>query len=211
MPAPLDGIVLAGGRSRRLGVDKAALVFGGRTLLEIVVERLAGVCRNVVVACGRTENEGLPALPVRYVSDDIPGQGPLAGLQAGLRAIENEFALVVACDMPFLNPNLLVYMAALPRSYEALVPKAERWHPLHAVYARSSLPAVDRLLAEGRNSMEELLSRLKVRTLTEDEIYRHDPKGLSLFNLNGPADLKFARARWKRLERRTVGPAAAGR
>jgi molybdopterin-guanine dinucleotide biosynthesis protein A len=212
MGEPLDGIVLAGGQSRRLGLDKAGLVFGGRPLLEIVVERLAGVCQDVVVACGRIDQEGRPALPVRQVSDSIPGRGPLAGLQAGLSAVRSEFALVMACDMPFLSPGLLTYMAGLPRRFEALSPLVDgRWHPLHAIYARSCLPAIEQLLAEGRNSVEELLSRLRVQALTEDELHRHDPEGLSLFNLNGPRDLKRARALWKRLERRTIGPAAAAR
>ncbi len=199
MAGPLSGVVLAGGASRRLGVDKATLSFGGRPLLEIVVEKLAAVCAEVIVACGSRAGGDKPPLPVRFVEDPIPGQGPLAGVQAALTAAPAEFALVVACDMPFLDPRLLAYMAGLPRRYQALVPRVGgRWHPLHAIYARSCLPIIDSLLAQGGNSLEELLSRLDVQALSEDELLRHDPQGLSLFNLNDDRDLARARAIWKR-------------
>ena len=198
MARPLSGIVLAGGASRRLGVDKAGLTFGGRPLLEIIVERLSAVCSEVIVACGSQTVGERPALPVRFVKDPIAGQGPLAGVQAGLAAAEADFCLVVACDMPFLNPALLAYMAGLPRRYQALVPQfGGRWHPLHAVYARSCLPTVESLLAQGGSSVEELLSRLDVRALSEEELRRHDPEGLGLFNLNDAQDLTRASALWR--------------
>lgn len=200
---PLDGIVLAGGRSRRLGIDKARITFGRRPLLELVVERLAPICREVVVA-GREPPRGrLARLPCRFVPDLFPGgQGPLAGLHAGLRATRSDFALVVACDMPFLNSRLLAHMASLPRRYQALVPRAGgRWHPLHAVYARSCLPLVEEMLVLGFRSMEALLSRLEVLPLGEEELRRFDPEGLSLFNLNDRPALARARTLWRRAAR----------
>ncbi len=193
--ADLTGIVLAGGRSLRLGTDKAGLTFEGRYLLETVIERLSGVCSEVLVASGRSAEGRKTPRPVRFVADLAPGRGPLAGVQAGLAAATAEFALVVACDMPFLNPHLLSYMASLPRRYQALVPRAAgRWHPAHAIYARSCLPVIEELLAKRNSSMRELLSRLDVRELPEKELRRYDPEGLSLFNVNEPQDLVRARA-----------------
>ena len=198
MPGPLSGVVLAGGSSRRLGVDKATLTFDGRTLLEIVAERVSAVCVEVIVACGSRSIEQWRGAPVRFVADAIPGQGPLAGLQAGLTAAREEFALVVACDMPFLSPRLLGYMAALPRRYDALVPLVDgRWHPAHAIYARACLPVIEELLAQGGNKMEDLIDRLRVQPLSEDEVRRSDPETLSLFNLNTRRDLARARALWQ--------------
>ena len=199
MAEPLSGVILSGGSSRRLGVDKASLIFDGRPLLEIVIERLSAVCREVIVASGSRGAGDWPGSPVRFVNDAVPGQGPLAGVQAGLAAATAEFALVVACDMPFLNPGLLTYMAGLPRRYQALVPlTSDGWHPTHAVYARTCLPVIEALLAQGSNSMEALLSRLAVQALSEEELRRHDPEGLSLFNVNDPQDLARARAIWER-------------
>ncbi len=198
MAEPLSGIVLAGGGSRRLGTDKAKLTFGGRTLLEIIVDRLSSVCQEIVVATGPRSAQDITKLNLQVVEDSVPGAGPLAGVQAGLTATTTEFSLVVACDMPFLSRDLLEYMAGLPRRYQALVPlAADGWHPLHAVYARSSLPAMEALLGQGIYSMEELRSRLRVQALSEKELRQHDPHGLSLFNLNNSQDLARAQAIWK--------------
>ncbi len=196
----LDGVVLAGGRSRRLGLDKALVRFGGTPLLRIVVERVAQVCREVVVAVDRLDRyEGL-ALPARLVADESPGLGPLSGLQVGLRTCRTEHVLVAACDLPFLNVELLRHMARLPRSYQALVPWRDgRWQPLHAIYALSCLEVVEAMAAGGGASMAELLERLNVRRLDEEEMDRLDPDGLSLVNLNERSDLDRARGLWKRL------------
>lgn len=199
MAAPLSAIVLAGGASRRLGQDKAALSFGGRPLLHIVIERISAVCRQIIVAGARGRPDG--SLPVTFVEDDVPDQGPLAGLHAGLAAASADFVLVVACDMPFLNTRLLAYMASLPRDYQALVPRlGGRQHPLHAIYAHSCLPVIESLRAQGCNSMGDLLARAGVRELAEEEVRRLDPEGLSLFNLNNRADLDLARSIWKERE-----------
>ena len=196
---PLDGIVLAGGKSRRLGVDKALLSLGGAPLLQTVVQRVSQVCPRVIVAVDRPGRYRRLRLPVRFVADASAGLGPLAGLQSGLQACSTAHALVVACDLPFLNVDLLRYMAGLPRSYQALVPRsAGREHPLHAVYARSCLPEVDALLAAGGGSMQELLDRLDVRWLDERDLRRFDPDGLSLLNLNEEPDLERARVIWER-------------
>lgn len=200
---PLDGLVLAGGRSRRLGLDKGLVRFGGVPLLRIVVERAAQVCQEVVVAVDRPDRYEGVGLPARLVADETPGLGPLSGLQVGLRTCRTEHVLVAACDLPFLNVELLRHMASLPRSYQALVPWRDgRWQPLHAIYARSCLEAVDMMAAVGGGSMEELLARLQVQRLREEEIDRLDPDGLSLLNLNDRSDLDRARELWKRLSGR---------
>lgn len=204
MAAPLTGIVLAGGRSRRLGRNKAALDFGGRPLLHIVCERVAQVCPQVVVAASAGGAPHQPPPGVEVVRDEQPGQGPLAGMQAGLRVAAFDYALVVACDMPFLSPALLRYMAGLPRDYQALVPEWQgQRHPLHAVYSRTCLPIIDALLNQGRRSVEELLARVDVRPLREGEIRQWDADGLSLFNLNDAQDLEEAQKRWR------CGPASS--
>ncbi len=197
---PLDGVVLAGGRSRRLDLDKALLRFGDAPLLKIVVDRVTRVCDRVVVAVDRLERYQELRLSARFVADATPGLGPLSGLQSGLRACGAKHVLVVACDLPFLNVNLLRFMANLPRFYQALVPWSEgRWQPLCAIYARSCLELVDATVAAGGGSIQQLLERLDVQRLDEEEMRRLDPQGLNFLNLNERSDLDKAWQMWERL------------
>jgi molybdopterin-guanine dinucleotide biosynthesis protein A len=199
---PLDGVVLAGGSSRRLGLDKALLRFGDAPLLQIVVDRITQVCDHVVVAVDRPERYQELRLSANLVADASPGLGPISGLQSGLQASDAEHILVVACDLPFLNVELLRFMADMPRSYQALVPRSEgRWQPLCAIYARSCLKVVDAMVSAGGGSIHQLLERLDVQQLDEEEMRRLDPQRLSFLNLNERSDLESARAIWKRLRR----------
>ena len=194
----VSGIVLAGGKSRRLGTDKALLEFDGKTLLEITVERLREVTTDVLIACGRGKRPGWPTVDAKMVLDRSEDRGPLAGLEAGLRAMANEAAVVVACDMPFLNPALLVHLAGRLEGHAAVVPMIDgRHHALHAVYSRRCLPSVEDLLLKG-GSVRDLLAAVDTRVVPETEVLEIDPDALSCFNLNAPEDFEKARAAWVR-------------
>ena len=112
---PVTGIVLAGGRSRRLGRDKAVEPFGGQPLIRRVIDRIAPLTDEiVVVVANAARGEALPLAPEHRVALDLyPEGGSLGGIFSGLTAAANPWGLVVACDMPFLNPNLLAYMLDL--------------------------------------------------------------------------------------------------
>src|SRR5574341_1903249 len=188
----VSGIVLAGGESKRLGAEKALLDFGGTTLLELTVERLREVTADIVIACVRGKRSSWPSVDAHMVLDRTEGRGPLAGLDAGLRAITNESAVVVACDMPFLNPALLALLAGRLETHAAVVPMVDgRYHALHAVYSQRCLPLVEDLLLK-RGSMRDLLAVVDTKVVAEVEVREVDPAGLSCFNLNIPADLEAA-------------------
>jgi len=192
---PVAALVLAGGRSRRLGQDKALLeLWPGVPLLARVVRTVSRLCPEVVVVVDAPERYAHLGLPVRWAVDALPGQGPLAALVGGLETVAASHALTVACDLPFLCPPLLAHMLDLPRDYEALVPRWRgRWQPLHAVYARSCLPVARRLLAAGERNLHALLSYLRVRPLPPREIRPYDPLGLSFFDIDTPHRLRRAR------------------
>ncbi len=194
------GIVLAGGKSQRMGADKARLVTkDGRPLILSVVEALKGVCSEVVVVTDVPGRYADLALPARHVTDIVPDRGPMGGLHAGLMVIEAPCALTVACDMPFLNPRLLHYMTALPKDYQALVPNiGGRWQPLHAIYTKACLTTVEYLLDRGALALTDLLKRVRLRALPFATARRFDPLGLSFVNLNEPDDLMRARAAGER-------------
>lgn len=197
MSASVGAIVLAGGSSRRMGTDKALLRLGGRTLIEIVVQTLLGITSDVVVAAGQLPRPGWPRLGVPLVADRVPGRGPAAGLDAGLRAVQAGSAVVVACDMPFLNTNLLRRLIAELGSFDAVVPVCGgRRQPLHAVYSRSCLPALDQILEAG-GSLNDLLARVRTRVLAEEEVWRIDPDGLSCTNVNDPLEWERVQSLWE--------------
>jgi molybdopterin-guanine dinucleotide biosynthesis protein A len=195
--AELTGVVLAGGESRRMGRDKASLTVCGRQLLRTVVERLAAVTDEVIVASSRHHREEWPRLPATFVEDETPGGGPLAGLQAGLRAARRDHVLLVACDMPFLSLPLLRALRDHRPECDAFVPRVgSRWQPLHGIYSRSCLAAIDRLLLQDRASLHELLSAVQTRVVPPHLLRLYDPEGLSFFNLNYPTDCELARSAW---------------
>ncbi len=189
------GIVLAGGRSARLGHDKLTEIFGERTLVEMVVDCLSPLVEEVViVTAGARVMPQFGERPVRVVTDLLPGKGPLMGLYTGLKQSRSGLNLVVAADMPFLSAGLLCHMLEVANGYDAVVPRiADQIEPLHAVYAVSCLPHIEAMLAESQLSVYRLSPRLTARYLEEDEVDAIDPERRSFFNINTEDDLRRAR------------------
>jgi len=195
----ISGIILAGGRSSRLGKDKVFEVIGKETLIERAVRQLAELDEldELIVVTSERVAPLLDAfrLRARIVKDVHIGQGPMGGLHAGLLAAGNDYSLVVACDLPFLNQGLLRYMIGLRRGYDMVVPRVSGMiEPLHAVYSKSCLPAIERRLNEGRSMVYSLLEGVRVRFVEQEEVEKFDPKRLSFFNINSTADIEKARA-----------------
>ncbi len=145
-------IVLNGGRSARFGSDKAAIPLGGgRTLLEAILDLLGGIFDQVLVV-GRPETAPPHPALWRAVADEVPGSGPLGGIHSGLKAMTKPLGFVVACDMPRLDPSVIRRQLAVARrsGADAVVPTWDGYlEPLHAVYSRRCLGAIERKLAEG--------------------------------------------------------------
>ncbi len=183
MHESITGLILAGGASRRFGTDKARATVGGRTMIARVFEAVSAVTDEALVSVGAGgEDYGLSA---RVVEDAVPGAGPLAGLEAGLRACRTPWLLVVACDMPFLTPEALeaVTRARAP-GLDAVVARTPdgRLQPLCACYATAIRPVVEERLRSGRRSMHGLLEHLgAVRVVPLPEA--------PLRNVNRPGDL----------------------
>jgi molybdopterin-guanine dinucleotide biosynthesis protein A len=184
-------IVLAGGRSTRMGRDKASLPFRGETLLARVLRAVRPeVSEVVVVARPRQALPDLPRLPdlvVRVAHDETPDLGPLGGLVAGLRALEAPVAYASSCDVPALSPAFV--RAVLDAMGEADVAMAEaqgRLHPLAAAYRRSVLPHVEALLSAGRRRPVDLLERVPHVRIPEAVLRAVDPDLASLDNVNTP-------------------------
>lgn len=197
--AAITAVILAGGRSRRLGRDKAVEPFADEPLLCRVIRRAAaGVNANagdvVVVVADPARAAALPLEPEqRTAVDAFPGCGPLGGIYTGLTAARTEWSLAVACDLPFLSVPLLRYMARLRDGVDIVAPVVNgRPEPTHALYSRRCRPAIAARLQAGRLKTANLFSDVTVRYVDETEIRRFDPELLSFFNINRPADLARA-------------------
>jgi molybdenum cofactor guanylyltransferase len=198
MATELTGIILAGGQSKRLGFDKTALRVGGRTLLERTVELLAGLCTSVVIVSNAPEKHA--HAQARLVGDLYPGKGVLGGIYSGLVVAPTDYSIVVAADMPLLNPHLLSYLASLaPGSLapgnDVVIPLvAGQAEPLHAVYGQACLePMRRRLLSAEPPRVISFFPEVTVRYVTASDMSAADPGLLSLFNINTPEDLGEAR------------------
>lgn len=156
-----SAVVLAGGRSSRLGVDKASVPVGGRRLLDRVLSVLTNCFADVVVV-GRTGSDEACG-PVRFVQDETPGLGPLGGLYTGLGVVEHGRALAVGCDMPFINRGVLEELLAQDGGADATVARmAGRAQPLLAVYDRRVRSVARRVLDSGDRSLMALLRAIDV-------------------------------------------------
>ena len=195
MPKAISSILLAGGKSSRMGKDKARLKLDGRLMvLQGIARKLLTISDEVIVATDGRRYKNLN-VRVKWVDDVYPGAGSLVGLYSGLKEASSDYALVVACDMPFLNLELLRYMIALPRDYDILTPRlGDKIEPLHAIYSRNCLPAIARLLEAGHKKIVDLFSKVRVRYLSQEVVERYDPEHHSFFNINTPDQLAEARA-----------------
>jgi molybdenum cofactor guanylyltransferase len=188
-------IILAGGRSTRLGRDKAGETMRGRSLLQRVMDRLDGLVDEyvVVTAIGQHLPSVFASRPIAFVEDAYPETGPLGGVYTGIASMQAPTALAVACDMPLLRPALLRGLLRLVPGRDAVVPLNNGLpEPLCAAYTASCLPAIEAQLAAGSFKMTGFFDAVDVRYVEPAEWQRFDPEGLSFFNVNDEADLRRA-------------------
>jgi molybdopterin-guanine dinucleotide biosynthesis protein A len=193
--AETTAIVLAGGKSSRMGRPKALLPFGNEPLIAHIVRALQRLFGEIVVVAAPEQE--LPALPVNLVRDDIAHQGPVGGIYYGLKASQSEFAFVTSCDVAFLNARLISYLVSQIANYDVVVPYwEERFQPLQAVYRRSVLPLLEGQLERSELRPVYLFDKVRTCKIAADEIRRLDPEGLSFLNMNSPEDYAQALQRW---------------
>ena len=190
-------IVLAGGRSSRLGKAKHNETIAGRSLIERTIDKLSLLSTEILIVISERQSKSAfnSYSPAKTVVDLYPGKGPLAGIYTGLVHSSNSCNLAVACDMPFLNADLLHYMIDLSADFDIVIPRIGDYRePLHAIYSQACLHPMEGLLDEGNRKISDLLDLVRVKYVERDEIERFDPLHLSFFNINTGADLERARA-----------------
>lgn len=196
MQAPVTGVILAGGGSRRMGSNKAFLELGGRPMIAVVAERLRAIAQEVLIAADETYL--YRPFADRCVPDQFPGVGTLGGIHAGLSAASHELVLVVGCDMPFIDADVAGwFVAAAQRKPEAdvvILRRGEWVEPLHAVYRQSCRPAMEQAIRAGRRRVVSFFDQVRVRYVAPAEIAHLDGELESFRNINTPEE-------WQRLLR----------
>ena len=199
MSTPFTLALLAGGKSSRMGRDKAFIPLAGKPIIERILERTADLGQaETILITNRPKAYAHLGLPM--FQDILPEKGALGGIYTAIARSAHPYTLTLACDMPFVNPHLLRYMLALRDAidgtpWDVIVPRVYG-HPqgLHAIYAQTCLRPIRMQLETGNLRVIDFYDVMRVRYLTHAEYAPLDPRGLSFFNINTPEDLQTAEA-----------------
>ncbi|MBI3913623.1 MAG: molybdenum cofactor guanylyltransferase [Chloroflexi bacterium] len=218
----VSAIILAGGQSRRMGRDKAFIEFAGAPLIQHVLACVQPLCAETIIVAN--DPDAYARFSARVVADAYPGKGSLGGIFSGLQAAREPYALAVACDMPFLNADLLCFLISLAPQFDVVIPRApdpsgktprgarsekdaakiphgdqpiakeSNLHPLHAIYSKKCLASIEARLQADDLRMIGFHADVRVRIVEPGEVDRFDPEHWSFFNMNTPEDLGLARS-----------------
>lgn len=185
--------ILAGGQSLRMGANKALVRVGGRPIIERIIERVEPLGDELVIITNTPADFAYLDLPVH--TDLIPGKSTLGGVYTAIAKTRHDHTLVVSCDAPFLNPDLLCYLIGLRHGFDAVVPLNREGYPqsLHTVYGKACLDPIHRRIIADRLRVIGFFPDVRIREVTPAEIDPFDPERLSFVNVNTPEDLEAAR------------------
>jgi molybdopterin-guanine dinucleotide biosynthesis protein A len=195
----VTGVIQAGGRSTRMGGrPKALLELDGRRIIERVLDAVVPVVDDVLIVTNTPELYSYLSVPL--VADAYPEHGSLGGIFTGLAAAPGEAAFTVACDMPFLHPEVARLVVARAGEGDVVIPRVgEQYETLHAVYAKACLPHIEARLRENRLKIVGFFGDVRVVEVSEAEVARHRPPEIVFMNVNTPDELERARALASRL------------
>ena len=182
----MTSIILAGGKSSRLGRNKALQVIDGKSLIQRVIDRLAMLSTEIIIVTAHgKEIPCYSTVEIKTVADIYPEKGPLVGIYSGLVSSSGSRAIAVGCDTPFLSVSLLKYMTQICSVYDVVVPRVKnKLEPLCAVYSKNCSGPIQKLLEQNELKIDKLFSMVKVKYVEEDVVNRFDLKHLSFFNIN---------------------------
>jgi molybdopterin-guanine dinucleotide biosynthesis protein A len=191
MISACTAVILTGGDSRRMGQDKAALLFGEDSLLQHVITLVQPLFGDVIISVRQPRTE----ITLPQVCDNPAHRGPLAGLAAGLQRTKTPWVFAVACDMPFIERAVIERLAQFREGHQAVVPMVQGYpQPLLAYYSADCLAEMLACLnGDGKHSLRELLDRLQVRYVSEDELLMADSALRSFVDLDTPEDVMKAK------------------
>ena len=185
--AGVTGVILAGGNSSRMKSNKALLPFQGELFIERIYQQLASIFPDILLVTNKPELYDF--LPCTKVADIYPGMGSLAGIHAGLCNSKTPYIFVVACDMPLVNTSLIKRLVSAINGQDVVMPEGSGGlEPLHAIYGKEALPALEESLSKGKVKIVDCCERLRSTILNRDVVAGIDPAFLSFRNINTPED-----------------------
>lgn len=187
----ITGAILAGGRSSRMGTDKALLEIGGIPLIQRVRDILSTLFPHLILITNTPDCYRFLGIPM--AGDIYPNEGSLAGIHAALSHAPTDLVFVVACDMPFISPAVVRHLCGLTDGCDAVVPESpDGIEPLHAIYRRSCLPVMEQMLCRGEKRIRDLLNQVQTCRLSWDDLSGLPGARQSFLNLNTPQEFAAA-------------------
>jgi len=158
------GIILAGGKSSRMGQEKGLVRLGGKRLIDIAVQQLSSVCKEILIS---SNGDSFSDLGIPVIPDIKPGIGPMGGVYSALLKSQTELNLVLSVDLPFVNEGLLNYLIDSSRDYQVAVPWSgqEHYEPLCACYHRSVLPLMEEFIQKGNYKLPDLFRQVRLNAI----------------------------------------------
>lgn len=188
---PITVAIQAGGQSSRMGEDKSFVLYNGRPMIETVLAQVAGLGEQLFIVTNNPEPYAYLGVPT--VSDIFPDHGPLGGIHTAIAHASHPHTLIVACDMPWLERPLLQYLISLRQTADVVVPLWDKFpEPLHAVYSKVCLPAIEENLQAKRLKITRFFGQVAVKYVGREEIEKAGGNGRSFANVNTPQDLTQA-------------------
>ncbi|WP_459911429.1 molybdenum cofactor guanylyltransferase [Desulfotomaculum defluvii] len=187
---PFSAVILAGGSSSRMRTNKALLEIHGKSILEIIIDKLHPLFKETIIISNNIEqylNFYMPIFP-----DIFPNRGPLSGIHSGLKNITTKGAFFIACDMPFFDPSFAVKLTDYLEQFQAVVPRqGEYFQPLHAAYRKDCIPAIEQTLQQQRSRIKAFydLVQVKYYDINDQTDYNWDK---IFFNVNTPEEYQLA-------------------
>lgn len=187
----MTGIILTGGKSSRMGRNKAFLKLNGEVIIEKTVRLFKGLFDEVILVTNSPDE--YKYLNTRIVSDIYPQGGSLIGIYSGLYHASSQYSFVAACDMPFLKKDFIEYLIKQTDNYDIVIPfSKDGQEPLHAVYSRACLKPMEGQIKKGNLKIIDVIPAVNVRRIEKDEIIPFDPEFTSFINVNTPSELERA-------------------
>jgi molybdopterin-guanine dinucleotide biosynthesis protein A len=189
---PITGVILSGGKSLRMGEDKAFIRIEGTPIIERILLLFQGLFEEVIIITSQKDHYQYSG--VNVYEDLIPNLGALGGLYTGIARSSFPYSFVVACDMPFLNRAVIEHLTERTGDFDVIIPKTEDGlQPLHALYSKECLTAIGEILKKKKSRIIDLFPLVRVNIVEEKGFHSLDPKRLSFINLNTREDLLIFR------------------